>query len=403
MASVGLRGYRYSSRVLRRQEAKRLNAVDGERLRAAVTESVWVAPRAWAGLVFWGVGLSGLSLVVLECVMWALGLTGNDGVLGGNGPAGLAGWLTTALFVAFAVLFAGFWLSCWQRPWVRLDSTGITKRGLRFGWPPPPSVYQWERCGEATVRVTPTSGGQPMSTLDCPYDDHTTVTLDDYRFGDPHDLATILNAYRSVYAHTSPVDATATDRTPACKGDSPAVLRRSDAQRLEGLTGPALRDALGESTWTASAAQRYGQLGLIAACAVAWAAFLIWGASEDPTSVVMWSFMSGIGVVIGIGFAWALFPALRPPWTQLDSSGVTLGGARFPRLTPPPQHYRWDDCDPFEMHYIHDDPGRWIARGRVDTGKTGMTTVKWESTYGEPSDLVTILNAYRSAYGSVEE
>ena len=103
----------------------------------------------------------------------------------------------------------------------------------------------------------------------------------------------------------------------------------------------------------------------------------------------------GILGLIGGSFAWYLFLFLNPPRVRLDATGITIAGARFLRRSP--RVYRWAECGPFTPHTISGEVDRLVARCELRRGH-----LKLEDNFGDPYDLVTILNAYRSAYGCME-
>lgn len=178
-------------------------------------------------------------------------------------------------------------------------------------------------------------------------------------------------------------------------GPSQRELRRADAQRLEGLDGSALRAVLGVSTWTSSRLGGYVGLAVITVSGGTLAA--MFATATGPIDPGTWVLIVGIFAAVGCALAWFLFSILNPPWVRVDAIGATVGGARSLRLSPPPKLYRWEECGQFTLHTITSENARTVARCTY-RGRE----VRFENAFGDPVDLVTILNAYRSAYGSTE-
>jgi hypothetical protein len=187
---------------------------------------------------------------------------------------------------------------------------------------------------------------------------------------------------------------------------SSGALRRAEAQRIRHLDVSPSPAALPESTWTSSvpwAGLAFWVVALI--CLGVLAVDLIsWGATgkqhwlnpdADPPDAVGWASIVFI-VTMAAVVAVAVFPLLlQRPWMRLDSTDLTYRGRGFPRMKPP-WMYRWADCGPFTIVRVPGGEGGTVRVVRC-AHADGPFTV--DGDFGDPDDLVTILNTYRVAYG----
>lgn len=378
-----------SPRELRHREALSLEGLHGPELEAAVGQSFWQSRRSIGGLLF--------ATLLIVCP-WALALDGWSWVFTGEPHIGdsasppAARWSVTLLLTALSVVLTAGWLGAWRRLWIRLDSTGITHRTAWYFRQSPPTAYPWAQCGPFAVREVPVSDGRSAWLVECVHD---TFTLGDDLFGDPRDLATILNVYRSAYLHTGDLATTPPGSSPHDhrEDSSPTALRRHEAQRLRGLTGTALRNTLGDSTWTTESGVRYVELGLIAFCGIGFAVFAALVAVNGTETACTGGVLIGSAVLFTCTVAYVACAIRNPPWVRANATGISVGGARLLWPLAPPRCHRWDEYGPFALHVITGEVDRVVARCALDEGH-----LKLESGYGDPYDLVTILNAYRTVY-----
>jgi hypothetical protein len=118
---------------------------------------------------------------------------------------------------------------------------------------------------------------------------------------------------------------------------------------------------------------------------------LLFAHATGPTDAAAWFLMTVILAAIGAVLASRLYYVIRPPWIRLDSTGITIGGAR--RAWPAPrQLHRWRNCGPFAT--VDDS----AVQCRL---ADGTLTLRAED-FDYRGDLAADLNAYRAVYGSME-
>ena len=173
---------------------------------------------------------------------------------------------------------------------------------------------------------------------------------------------TILNAYRLAYGGSR-----------VAHGRVPAPSSTDFADR----------------TWTASRRGGLVPLTVFAVCGGFTA--LMFANATGPTDAEAWFLMAVVLAPIGAVLVSRLYYVVSPPRIRLDSTGVTIGGAR--RAWPSPrQVHRWDDCGPFTSA---DDS---TVQCRL---ADGTLTLRAED-FDYRGDLAADLNAYRRVYGSIE-
>ena len=166
---------------LRRLEAQGLQGLEGPALRAALGVRTWTARHNHLASGAFGC----LAALFAAC---GLVFVGRDMLV----ALAVSIVITVTCGVASAVsVFAER-----QPGWVRLDSTGFTCGGPRFLKPSaPPETYRWADCGPFVAWDDGEGAGLQGD-----------LSLGSLRFmgefGDVYDVATILNAYRSVYGGT---------------------------------------------------------------------------------------------------------------------------------------------------------------------------------------------------------
>ena len=240
---------------------------------------------------------------------------------------------------------AGFDGSDASEPWVPADEAtdGVPVGGLR------------------AVRRCPVPGGEggTVRVVRCTHADGPFTV--EGNFGDPDDVAAILNAYRLAY------------------GGSRGAERR----------GPEpLSTDLADRTWTASRRGGLAPLIVFAVCGGLMAPMFAYATGPRDQA---WFFMTVVLAPIGIILASRLYYVVSPPWLRLDSTGVTIGGAR--RAWPSPQQvHRWEDCGPFTS--VEDS----TVQCRLAQGTLTLRAEEFDYR----GDLAAELNAYRRVYGSIE-
>lgn len=385
---------RPSSRTLRAEEAERLKSLTGQALSDALPPTTWLAGRSWAGLAFWGVGASAVWLCLLDIVAFAVGVTDQRHVVAPDNPStGLAGWILLGFLSIFAPLMAWACLACWHRQSLRLDADGFTHCGV-WAIRRSPKSYRWSLCEPFVVIDLPTTEYGAMGRLETVYEGKRFIPdFDD--FGDAHDLCVILNTYRSEY--TDGAAAPASDVQPTASpasSSSPAGLRSQEALHISGSTN--VGAALVDSTWEPAMFRAYAELVMITLCALGFTGLFVWVAVSDGDAgftvfAVLWLSLWAVAVT------WAVYGVVNRRSVHLSPAGISIGGRRRFAWGAGPRFYRWGDCAEFVLHYIDGDPGRWVVRSKALGDR-----IQFEGEFGDPADLVVILNAYRSAYGAVE-
>lgn len=183
------------------------------------------------------------------------------------------------------------------------------------------------------------------------------------------------------------------DRPAPRADDSVKELRHNEAQALDGLAGERLHAAVSTSTWHYSATWRWAELVLVAICPTGLVVAMVIGTAQHPGTTTMWVLVTLSVLLVVVTTLWVVAAIRHPHTVCLDADGVTVTGARLPWPSARPRLYRWADCSPFAVHVIYDDGDRFVARCLHRTGD-----LIFERSYGDPRDLVTILNAYRTAY-----
>lgn len=348
-----------SAVALRRQEAQRIRYLDAPASRAELPESTWTSPVPWAALAFWALALICLWLLAVDMIAWAV--TGKQNWFNpAAGPPDAVGWGSIVFLVAMAAVVTAVVLPLvLQRPWMRLDSTDLTHRSRGFPRMKRPTAYRWADCGPFTVVRVPGGEGGTVRVVRCTHADGPFTV--DGNFGDPDDVAAILNAYRLAY------------------GGSRGAER--------GGPEPSSTD-LADRTWTASRRGGLAPLIVFAVCGGLMAPMFAYATGPRDQA---WFFMTVVLAPIGIILASRLYYVVSPPWLRLDSTGVTIGGAR--RAWPSPQQvHRWEDCGPFTS--VEDSTVQCrLAQGTL--------TLRAED-FDYRGDLAAELNAYRRVYGSIE-
>lgn len=374
--------------------------MDGAELRAVAASSTWLEPGYYVVKLIVSPFPIAVGMFPLGGLVW--GVAGHNPFTETAGPPGILGWCVILLLLPlFRYAVAGI-VTVWRRPWIRLDATGITVSGTAWrNFSYPARTYRWNDCAAFTLREIPTDDGEAVVLAECGHVDGPLV-LDPQHYGDPRDLATIANAYRSAYrdagqpsgiAHHEPID------DGACRdihsSTEPKVLRRREAHELSSLTGAALRSAAVATTWTASR-RRYG---IATATWAYWAAtflLLAWmlvaergntADTDDPVLAIIAVFCA---FLMSLTAACNLKFYRRTPRVTLDSAGITVIGTTV--LPRPPRCYPWNDCGPF----VHPTAER-VAQCSLPSGR-----LRLEDIFGYPADMVTILNAYRSVHRSEE-
>ena len=176
-----IRFSRRPPRELRRLEAQGLQGLEGPALRAAL------------GVRTWTTQYNRVRSRIFGC------LAAFFAVVGFMGDPHTSGRL--ALSMMFAVSCGAIsvvWVFAERKPnWVRLDSTGFTRGGPQLLWPSaPPESYRWADYGPFVV-----DDGEGGSWVESNPSPGSLKFMS--QFGDEHDIATILNAYRSVYGPTA--------------------------------------------------------------------------------------------------------------------------------------------------------------------------------------------------------
>ncbi len=186
-----------SAVALRRQEAQRIRYLDAPASRAELPESTWTSPVPWAALAFWALALICLWLLAVDMIAWAV--TGKQNWFNpAAGPPDAVGWGSIVFLVAMAAVVTAVVLPLvLQRPWMRLDSTDLTHRSRGFPRMKRPTAYRWADCGPFTVVRVPGGEGGTVRVVRCTHADGPFTV--DGNFGDPDDVAAILNAYRLAY------------------------------------------------------------------------------------------------------------------------------------------------------------------------------------------------------------
>jgi hypothetical protein len=145
--------------------------------------------------------------------------------------------------------------------------------------PPPPRAYRWADCDPFVVH----SNGidEPLS-VECELSQGSLRCPSWY--GDADDVAVLLNAYRSVYGNAEAPSG------PDDGGKQPSLrkLRRQEAERLQGLEGPALQAALGERTWSHSARHWWTVTAAMSVWAVPLAGFFAFALATVPCDRQAW-------------------------------------------------------------------------------------------------------------------
>lgn len=164
---------------LRRLEAQGLQGLEGPALRAALGVRTWTTRHNH---------LTSGTFGCFAALFAACGFPVRDML----GALAVSIVITVTCGVASVVsVFAE------RKPgWVRLDPTGFTCGGPRFLKPSaPPETYRWADCGPFVV----CDSGEGAGLQGDPSPGSLRFMGE---FGDVHDVATILNAYRSVYGGT---------------------------------------------------------------------------------------------------------------------------------------------------------------------------------------------------------
>lgn len=284
-----------------------------------------------------------------------------DSVLGDGDAPVVLGLLALFIVGPLAVFTTALVASGWRRTWLRLDSTGVTHRDEWLFRRTSPKVYSWTECGPFTLRDVPVSAGPPVRIVESTVAGRP-VTFTLVEFGDPRDLVTIFESYRSKYE---------TDAE---------TVPDADAARLE------------ERTWKVSAFYRYGELIVIAAAPVVVAVLMLVGVVSEAGSTASWVLGICSAAILLATSIYVVRAVRNPRSMSVDPDGFTVTGGRLLSPGAPPRRYRWHDCGPFELHVIHDEVDRVVARCWHPTGY--VTLERW---FGDPHDLVTVLNGYRSA------
>lgn len=184
--------------------------------------------------------------------------------------------------------------------------------------------------------------------------------------------------------------------------DSPKELRKREARSLRGLDTAALRATLTETTWTASVKGPYVLLmaGLIFAVVALGCGYGF--ASAERLDGGAWAWLVVLPLAASAVFAIAefVFQRRNPPWVRLDRTGVTRSRSNVLRPSHPPSTYPWAQCGPFtaKSRWRGADEYQWVAECTFDGGKLRIPT----DVFGGVEDLVTILNAYRSAFSPAD-
>jgi hypothetical protein len=84
-----------------------------------------------------------------------------------------------------------------------------------------------------------------------------------------------------------------------------------------------------------------------------------------------------------------------PGWAELSSTGITFWKCPFPGRSHQPFSLRWSECGPFTVSPGQSDNAPSSVECEIPTGKYLV-----QNSYGDLEDLLTILNAYRKAYGT---
>ncbi len=313
-----------------------------------------------AALAFWLFALVCLWVLAVDLISW--GITGKQNWFNpAAGPPDAVGWASIVFLVAMAVLATAAVLPLFlQRPWMRLDSADLTCRRRGFPRMRPPTVYRWADCGPFTVVRVPGGEGGTVRVVRCAHAQGPFTVDGD--FGDPDDLVTILNAYRLAY-----------------RGSRGAAERASQPSSRE----------LADRTSTAS---RWGGLIPLIVFAIGGGFMaLMFAHATGPRDAEALFWVTVVLAPIGAVMASRLYYVVSPPWIRLDSTGVTVGGAR--RWWPSPRKaHRWEDCGPFTS----------VDDSTVECSLPDGTLTLRAGDFDHRGDLAADLNAYRRAHRSVE-
>lgn len=166
---------------LRRLEAQSLQGLEGPALRAALGVRTWTTRHNH-------LTSGGFGFFAALCAACGFVFVGRDMLV--------AIAVSIVIAVACGVMSVASFFAEQKPGWVRLDPTGFTCGGPRLLWPSAArEMYRWADCGPFVVsrdcegtwlRSDPSPGSLGFMS----------------EFGDEHDIATILNAYRSVYGGT---------------------------------------------------------------------------------------------------------------------------------------------------------------------------------------------------------